>query len=153
MTCCCTHRSVLCSSHIREALPCSRWEFPQTYNWTVSKEWHSVLNMMSSSNLSPQASRIEVEKRRQTDSKSWQMTPRKQHVPDTGGLMHVWAHEDWQHTNGLHRFKMDKMPVLKGRSGLWVPTLIKKLSATDTHWQREQSGFFQHILIGYINHA
>ena len=67
--------------------------------------------------------------------------------------IHIGFQRPWQYAQGLHGSKPDGLSTLRGESGHRVPTLIKKLSATDTHWQREQSGFFQHILIGYINHA
>lgn len=52
-------------------------------------------------------------------------------------LMYPWAHCLWQHAQDPHRLKPDEVPALRGGNGHRVPTPVKKLFATDTHWQWE----------------
>lgn len=61
---------------------------------------------------------------RKKDGKSqrWWMTPRKQHLPNTTGLMHTWTHRDWQQAQDLQRFKPDKISWLR-REWTQNPTL------------------------------
>lgn len=64
---------------------------------------------------------------------------------------HINSLRLWPHTQqGLHRFRPDRVPALRGESGQGIPPLAKKLYTTDTNLQRKNY-FFQWS--GYINHA
>lgn len=62
------------------------------------------------------------------------MTLRKQHLPDSKGLMHTWA-QRLQHGEDLPKVKLDKNPstVSSTKSQPW----IKKLFAIETYGERE----------------
>lgn len=77
---------------------------------------------------------IYLPKRRQEDCKNqkgW-MTPKKQCLPGTAGL----ADKKLTGPTGPAQLKSDGPSAEKGK---WtkLPHIIKKLSATRTHWQRE----------------
>lgn len=74
-------------------------------------------------------------------SQRWWMTPRKQHLPDTTGLMHIWTHRV---LGDRHRFKSDRVPALRGRSRHELRPLIKKLSAIKTA-DKGKIPFFLHV--------
>jgi hypothetical protein len=65
-----------------------------------------------------------TQKRRQKDFKNqrgW-LTSRK----DNRAGAHKNSQRQWHHTQGLHRFKPDGIPVLRRGSGLQLPLLAKK---------------------------
>lgn len=59
----------------------------------------------------------------------------------------------WQHAQGLQWFKLDVVSALGRRGRQEVPALAKKLSATDTCYQRKKKGMFsiQLFLTRYNN--
>lgn len=65
------------------------------------------------------------------------MTPWKQCLPDTVGLIHKCSHVDWLHTQDFQKFKPDKLPAQKRESGNKVPPITKKLVVVDTHRERK----------------
>lgn len=62
---------------------------------------------------------------------------------------HTNSQRLWQHTQGLHRFEPEGVPVLRGGSGHNFPPLAEKLGEIDTCWQRETQIFFNRVSLYY----
>lgn len=77
----------------------------------------------------------------------WWMTPRKQCLGVTTGLMHIAIQTLWHHAQGL--LGPDSAEVGSGR---WFPSLTKKLSATGT-WCNRKISVLQRSPAGHINHT
>lgn len=77
---------------------------------------------------------------------------RKQCLPNTRGLMHIWNHRDcvWLHTQDQHRFKPDEVPALRQGSRHRLPSLTKKFSVIGACWEKEM-GFLQWGITGYTS--
>lgn len=57
---------------------------------------------------------------------------KEQCFPAATGLVHLWTHRDY---GSMHRFKQDRIPVLRGGSGHAFTTITKNLSQTDSQLQ------------------
>lgn len=92
----------------------------------------SVPNGTSSSNPSPQSSEnyVEEEAERLEKPEGMDGLHQRNSVFQTDTLQRLWLH-----VQGLHRFVPVEVPVLRGGIGYFLPSLINKLSSTDTYLQ------------------
>ena len=63
---------------------------------------------------------------------------------------HVNSQRLWQDARGLHRFKPDGVPVLRGKSGHELPSLTKKLSTISICLQRKKLVLFNSVSLGIL---
>lgn len=101
--------SVPHSTLIREASSCRRWELTQRPTTRQCAERQRV----------------------------W-MSPRKQHLPDTAGLMYIWIHRDCGHMHRTAQVQVRWDPSAERGKRAWIPPLTKKLTAIDFCLQREK---------------
>ena len=59
----------------------------------------------------------------------------------------------WQHAQGLHRFKADGDPVLRGESGHALPFITRKLPSIDNHLPRRHYFPTVESLTEYTSHT
>lgn len=99
---------------------------------------HSAIQMIPLSHPSLKAQKS-TWKRRGEDRKiwSWWMTPGKQHFPDTTGLTQIGSERLYQRSRDRHRFKSDKIPMLRSRRRHKISPIAKMLFAVDVHWESE----------------
>lgn len=67
---------------------------------------------------------------------------------------HMNSQRLWQHAQDVHKFKSDRVSVLRGEvegKQTQGPTLTKKLSTVDTHWQREKSIFCLWVFFVFVS--
>jgi hypothetical protein len=83
--------------------------------------------------MSPLQAQGDRQKRQKCETEQM-MTPRKQCLGITTGLMHIATQTLRHHAQGLHRVKPDSAEM---GSGHWLPSLTKKLSATGTRMQKK----------------
>lgn len=99
----------------------------------MCREWEALEHAALIKSLPHKAQRS-TWKQKERWSQSWWLTPRKQHLPDTTGLItQMNLQRLWQHAQHLHRHN----PRTKKGSGYKIPPFTKKVFAIDSHRERE----------------